>query len=127
MVAHAPPNLRLPLTSSTNKNSSNKITPLHDKTLHESYVGCDVLLTNEWPQNVAASAFSTGDKGGKGVLTVPDSNRVTVANPIESGGSYDIAELCCLCKPRYHLLPAVRSILKKNGPIIKKIRQYFYK
>ena len=87
VVASCPPHGRL--DSDTTK-------PLRDKLQHASYVGCDLLLTSEWPQGMDAFLANKDDTGAAVV------------------GSYDVAELALRARPRYHIVP--HSLYQQSDP-----------
>ncbi len=64
--------------------------PLRDTVSHVSYVGCDLLLTDEWPQGVER------------ILEGVSSDE----------GSFDAAQVALEARPRYHVAPAHGTFLQ---------------
>jgi hypothetical protein len=102
-VGFFPPKIRME-TPQTSKFES--------KTSHPSYVGCDVLLTSEWGQGMAGSSCLSNEE--KAILqqynsagSSTDANADSTLNEV---GSFDIAEITSLCRPRYHFAPSVSAI-----------------
>ena len=62
---------------------SNSTQALKETLSHVSYVGCDLLLTSEWPQGI------------EHLLGLSSTNE----------GSYDVAEVALRARPRYHVAP----------------------
>ena len=100
-VAFLPPNARIgtPQTSQ-----------LEVKTKHPSFVGCDILLTSEWGQGMAGSTcISSQDKS-----ILQQSHNVN--QDLNDLGSFDVAEVASLCRPRYHFAPSISTNLSgENG------------
>lgn len=71
---------------------------LESKTNHPSYVGCDLLLTSDWGQGMASSSC----------IPPEDQTKMNTANAIEVG-SFDIAEVASMCRPRYHVAPSISN------------------
>ena len=64
-----------------------------EKSKHTSFLGCDVLISGEWGQGMSSDkcgALSAEDRDASGGADV---------------GSYDVAELIAMSRPRYHLAP----------------------
>jgi hypothetical protein len=91
------PNIRLPCKS------------FEEKSKHASFLGCDVLISGEWGQGMSSSKC--------GALTAEDRSALMDANGLRGGGngegegslemmgSYDVAELVTMSRPRYHVAP----------------------
>ncbi|KAL3758295.1 hypothetical protein ACHAWU_004260 [Discostella pseudostelligera] len=82
------------------------------KAKHTSFLGCDVLLSSEWGQGMFTSSSSSniGRGGTSGALTSEDRNAIIQCGASEQGGdnvdivgSYDVAELVAMARPRYHV------------------------
>jgi diadenosine tetraphosphate (Ap4A) HIT family hydrolase len=84
IVASCPPHFRI---------DADHAKPLLDKTSLPSYVGCDLLLTQDWPQ------------GMKDVLQVDSAL---------ASSSFDIAQVALHCRPRYHVAASTSIACKKN-------------
>ena len=54
-----------------------------EKAKHTSFLGCDIFLSSEWGQGIEKLCGETEE------------------------GSYDVAELAAMCRPRYHLAPGL--------------------
>lgn len=67
---------------------------LQSKVEKDSYKGCDVLLTSEWPQGLANSNALQGEY--QKVIEEEHSN------DLHEIGCYDVAKIATLTKPRYH-------------------------
>jgi hypothetical protein len=90
-------NIRLPCKS------------FEEKSKHASFLGCDVLLSGEWGLGMSSSKC--------GALTAEDRCALVAANGLRGGrngegvgtlemmGSYDVAELVTMSRPRYHVAP----------------------
>lgn len=65
---------------------------LKETVSHVSYVGCDLLLTSEWPQGVERILGLTAGSSDE--------------------GSYDVAEIALRARARYHVAPAHGSFLQ---------------
>lgn len=74
VIACLPTNLRI---------ESNAIKSLMEKLNHVSYVGCDLLLSSEWPQGIEA------------LLEVEESAPI----------SFDVADVALRARARYHVAP----------------------
>jgi len=74
---------------------SNETSDLREKISHESYVGCDLLLTSETPQGI--------DK-----LLPPSDHRS------QQEGSFDIADIALRSRPRYHIAP--QNVFSQSHP-----------
>eukprot|EP00956_Cyclotella_meneghiniana_P005353 scaffold6753_cov36-Cyclotella_meneghiniana.AAC.3 len=64
------------------------------KVRHTSYIGCDVLLSSEWGQGMERTLCNNNhhhDHVG--------------ASQLFQEGSYDVAELVAMSRPRYHVAP----------------------
>ena len=73
-------------------------TNFESKSKHTSFLGCDVLISGEWGQGMSSNKCSA--------LTVDDRN--ALFGDDEGGnmmGSYDVAELIAMSRPRYHIAP----------------------
>ena len=84
VVASCPPRVRWDAESAKN---------LRETVSHVSYVGCDLLLTSEWPQGV------------EHILGL-------VRGGCADEGSYDVAQVALRARPRYHVAPALGSFLQ---------------
>jgi hypothetical protein len=99
-VAFMPPKARM---------GSMQTATLESKTNHPSYVGCDLLLTSDWGQGMAASSCINSSQQvekelhllGGGLTNKHQSPLVAVV------GSYDVAEVASQCRPRYHVAPSL--------------------
>lgn len=94
VVAHFPARARI---------GKNKKHPLETKTAHKAYMGCDVLLSSEWGQGIA-KAFNASDQSKCSALL--QNSKV----PVNELGSYDVAEIAAMCKPRYHVSPSMDQV-----------------
>jgi len=63
---------------------------LQETVSHVSYVGCDLLMTQEWPQGVEQ----------------------VLGQEYENQGSYDVQEVALRARPRYHVAPAHGEFLQ---------------
>ena len=91
------PNIRLPCKS------------FEEKSKHASFIGCDVLISGEWGRGMSSSKC--------GALTAEDRSALMAADGFRGGGngkggwslemmgSYDVAELVTMSRPRYHVAP----------------------
>ena len=64
---------------------------MNETVSHVSYVGCDLLLTEEWPQGI---------------------EQVLGNNELQNEGSYDVAEVALRARPRYHVAPSHGTFLQ---------------
>eukprot|EP00804_Cyclotella_cryptica_P021812 CCRYP_000803-RC/>CCRYP_000803-RC protein AED:0.13 eAED:0.13 QI:0/0.33/0/1/0.33/0/4/0/756 len=75
------------------------------KAKHASFLGCDVLISSEWGQGMLSP------QGG--ALASADRMALNHGDTVEEG-SYDVAELVCACRPRYHLAPGPLVTVSNN-------------
>jgi len=78
-----------------------------EKSRNTSFLGCDVLLSGEWGRGISSAtcgAFSANDQ-----IAIMASGRSTATGGVggESleAGSYHVANLVALSRPRYHVAP----------------------
>ena len=90
-IGFLPPRVRLPCNN------------FEVKSKHTSFLGCDVLISGEWGQGMSTNKCSA--------LTIDDRNLLFGNDGGDNHmmGSYDVAELIAMSRPRYHLAP---------GPVI---------
>ncbi len=68
------------------------------KAKHASFLGCDFLLSSEWGQGMfSSSALTSEDR--KAIIQCGGSEE----NNTDVVGSYDVAELVAMARPRYHV------------------------
>ena len=89
-----------------------------NKAKHTSFLGCDVLISGEWGQGMSSSRC--------GALTIDDRTTIFGSGDNDDGlggggggnsmiGSYDVAEMIAMSRPRYHLAPGpVVPVLPSN-------------
>eukprot|EP00956_Cyclotella_meneghiniana_P005352 scaffold6753_cov36-Cyclotella_meneghiniana.AAC.2 len=65
-----------------------------EKVRHTSYIGCDVLLSSEWGQGMERTLCNNNHHH----------HDVGVSQLFQEG-SYDVAELVAMSRPRYHIAP----------------------
>ena len=63
---------------------------LRETVSHVSYVGCDLLLTSEWPQGIEQVVLQQ-------------------QQIVDTVGSYDVAQVALHARPRYHVAPATHG------------------
>lgn len=64
------------------------------KAKHASFLGCDIFISSEWGQGIEALVGE------------------------QEEGSYDVAELVAMCRPRYHVAPGL--ITEEEGVALRK-------
>jgi len=104
-IGYLPKNTRL---STIQTQSNNNFTT---KSQHTSFLGCDILISTEWGQGMCDMKV--------GALSLDDRTLLNGSGSGGSGeggggqgieiGSYDVAELVAMSRPRYHIAP---------GPIV---------
>ena len=82
------------------------------KAKHPSFLGCDILLSSEWGQGMfsssSSSTSSSSNGRSSGALTSEDRNAIVQCGSGSEEnddvvGSYDVAELVAMARPRYHV------------------------
>ena len=90
------------------------------KSKHTSFWGCDVLISGEWGQGMSSSKCAA--------LTIDDRNTLFGDNGEEEGnmiGSYDVAELIAMSRPRYHIAPGPVIPVRSGDNETVKMRRRF--
>jgi len=87
------------------------------KSKHTSFLGCDVLISGEWGQGMSSNKCSA--------LTIDDRN--TLFGDDDGGignmmGSYDVAELIAMSRPRYHIAPGPAIPVRSGSDETVKMR-----
>jgi len=108
-IGYLPKNTRLSTQTQTNNNFTTK-------SQHTSFLGCDILISTEWGQGMCdlkVGALSLDDRtllngSGGGGGSGGSGEGGAGGQGIEIG-SYDVAELVAMSRPRYHIAP---------GPIV---------
>lgn len=89
------------------------------KSKHTSFLGCDVLISGEWGQGMSSRQC--------GALTMDDRSAL-FGDDGEGGnliGSYDVAELIAMSRPRYHIAPGPAVPVRSGDGDILKMRRRF--
>jgi hypothetical protein len=90
------------------------------KSKHTSFLGCDVLISGEWGQGMSSKQC--------GALTIDDRNALFGDDGGEGGnmmGSYDVAELIAMSRPRYHIAPGPAIPVRSGDDATVKMRRRF--
>jgi hypothetical protein len=87
------------------------------KSKHSSFLGCDVLISGEWGQGMSSSRC--------GALTIDDRNTLFGENGGNMMGSYDVAELIAMSRPRYHIAPGPVVPVRAGDDDIVTMRRRF--
>eukprot|EP00970_Alexandrium_tamarense_P009561 scaffold1917_cov196-Alexandrium_tamarense.AAC.22 len=97
-------------------------TKFEEKSKHTSFLGCDVLISGEWGQGMSSKkvgALTEEDRSAIIGAATTVENDGTNAPSVESTGdiigSYDVAELVAMSRPRYHLAPGPLVPVQKGG------------
>ena len=91
------PKIRLPCKS------------FEEKSKHASFLGCDVLISGEWGRGMSSSKCGALAAEDRSALMAADGFRGggngKGGGSLEMMGSYDVAELVTMSRPRYHVAP----------------------
>jgi len=103
-IGYLPKNTRLSIIQTQSNNN------FTTKSKHTSFLGCDILISTEWGQGMCDLKV--------GALSLDDRTLLNSGSGSGEGGgggqgieigSYDVAELVAMSRPRYHIAP---------GPIV---------